>query len=50
MQSPETPSTSRSRSQDNTSDEENISDFLGKIDAAIASTKEEVKKVQGNSE
>lgn len=50
VQSPETPSTSSNRSQEAESDDENISNFLGKIDAAIASTKEGVKKVQGNSE
>lgn len=31
-------------------EDENLSRFLGKIDASIASTKEEVRKVQGNSE
>lgn len=32
------------------SEDENLSRFLGKIDASIASTKKEVRKVQGNSE
>lgn len=43
-------SPSQSRSQESSSDEENISEFLGKIDASIANTVKEVKKVQGNSE
>lgn len=49
-QSSELTSPSQSRSQDTSSDEENISEFLGKIDASIANTVKEVKKVQGNSE
>lgn len=36
--------------QEDDSEDENLSRFLGKIDASIASTKEEVRKVQGNSE
>lgn len=35
--------------QEDDSEDENLSRFLGKIDASIASTKEEVRKVQGNS-
>lgn len=31
-------------------DDDNVQDFLGKIDAAIASTKEEVKKSEHHSE
>lgn len=31
-------------------DDDNVEDFLGKIDAAIANTKKEVKKTQHNSE
>ncbi|KAJ3665399.1 hypothetical protein Zmor_000896 [Zophobas morio] len=31
-------------------DEDNVEDFLGKIDAAIANTKKEVKRTQNNSE
>lgn len=41
---------SQSTSHDGESDEESISDFLVKIDASIANTKQEVNKAQGNSE
>lgn len=49
IQSDELTSPSQSRSQESSSDEENISAFLGKIDASIASTVKEVNKVQGSS-
>lgn len=43
-------SSSSSQIHSNYYDNENVNDFLVKIDASIANTKEEVKKVQGNSE
>lgn len=48
-----TPSSSQTSSQvtsPTSYDNENIAEFLVKIDASIANTKEEVKKTQGNSE
>jgi len=47
--SPESNETSRSMPSADSFDEDNISEFLEKIDASIASTKEEVKKTQINS-
>lgn len=44
------PDVVKPQKQDDDSEDENLSRFLGKIDASIASTKEEVRKVQGNSE
>ncbi|XP_044744493.1 lysM and putative peptidoglycan-binding domain-containing protein 2 [Coccinella septempunctata] len=45
-----TPVSSPMQSQPSYEDEESIDKFLGKIDASIATTKEEVKKTQSNSE
>lgn len=42
-----TPSTSHLFSE---SEDVDVNQFLGKIDASIANTKEEVRKAQGNSE
>lgn len=47
---PETPRSTTKQSQDDDSEDENMSRFLGKIDASIATMKEEVKKTQGHSE
>ncbi|XP_045471593.1 lysM and putative peptidoglycan-binding domain-containing protein 2 [Harmonia axyridis] len=45
-----TPVSSPMQSQPSYEDDDSIDNFLGKIDASIATTKEEVKKTQSNSE
>lgn len=44
------PSLSRIGSMADEDDEATIDEFLGKIDSSIASTRNEVRKCQGNSE
>lgn len=46
---PTTPSSSSQITSPNSYDNESLNEFLIKIDASIASTKEDVRKVQGSS-
>lgn len=49
ISSPTSPMSHSSSAENGFSDEHSIDEFLDKIDSSIASTKNQVQKVQGNS-